>query len=58
LQTLLQDITHIIANILAELAENTPFGSGAHLAWKKGSVAEGQLVIIKTHFLLRLEIDR
>jgi len=34
---------------------------GAHLAWKNGSVAEGQLLIslfsVKLHFLLRLEID-
>ena len=34
----------------------------AHLAWKKGSVAEGQLLIshfsIKLNFLLGLEIDR
>jgi len=32
--------------------------AGAHLAWKKGSVAEGQLLIRKPHILLRLEIDR
>jgi len=36
--------------------------AGAHLAWKKGSVTEGQLLIslfsIKLHFLLRLENDR
>ena len=39
-----------------------PIESVAHLAWKKGSVTEGQLLIslfsMKLHFLLRLEIYR
>jgi len=54
-------IRHIIFTLVT-LCNTDPFMPRVHLAWKKGSVAEGQLLIshfsIKLHFLSRLEIDR
>jgi len=60
------DSSFFLYCFIAAFAFSTSFGDAivyavAHLAWKKGSVAEGQLLIllfsIKSHFLLRLEID-
>jgi len=59
-------VATMLQEILARLVlPTTPMGTHwavTHLAWKKESVAEGQLLIslfnIKPHFLLRLEIDR